>query len=558
MSRKHFQTGLTYYKEGEYQKALQQFTEALKHDGQNKYLILDSRSAVYMKLGDTKEALKDAKKTIEVAPDRWQGYARAARAFFDAKKLDASLTMVSLALDRLKEGETQRRASLYFLRSEVEAAKLETERRRRLFTDHMGKLPIELFSEIAKMVIQDNKTTPITLSHVSRHWRDVVHNLPQLWDNLILTRRRPMQKAKVWVERSKGKIKELSIRASAMEVPHWTGDSLETLAWDHLHVFKVQQWDAVAFLRYIGKLDALTNIEYFETDQPNSIPAFPFGKEEADTKLRHLTVISSSNNVITPLAVRSLATLTLHNVYAPSQNFVDVLKASPLLESITLQNVSFDFVPDQTLDLLYLKYLFLKALIPIAIYDVRFPALEVLRIESNHSAGVSQLLERLAATRPTHLTELALCSCLCSPEPVVALLRISTNLQRLEITNISRLASLAIEALAETYSPPANSSTDSATLQRASPICPKLAHVDFSRCPDVQTGPLVRLIKSHRSTDIERIVGGEERIPSPWSEILSLKIDECPQVDSAWLPWLRQRVPSVSCVYMKKNAKYRA
>ncbi|KAH9480640.1 hypothetical protein JR316_0007240 [Psilocybe cubensis] len=248
MSRKHFQLGLSYYKKGDYQNALQQFTEALKHDGHNKYLILDSRSAVYLKLEDTKAALKDAKATIEAAPDRWQGYARAARVFFEAKKLDASLTMISGALDRLRPEETQRRESLHILRCEVEAAKLEVERRRRLSEDNMFKLPIELFSEIAKLAIQDNDTSPITLSHVSKNWRNVVVHLPQLWGSLILTRRHPAKKAKLWIKRSKGKIKELSIRASVMEVPHWAGDCLDTLSWEYLRVFKVQQWDVTGHI----------------------------------------------------------------------------------------------------------------------------------------------------------------------------------------------------------------------------------------------------------------------------------------------------------------------
>jgi hypothetical protein len=75
----------------------------------------------------------------------------------------------------------------------------------------------------------------------------------------------------------------------------------------------------------------------------------------------------------------------------------------------------------------------------------------------------------------------------------------------------------------------------------------RLHSLNLSRS-NIGTGALVRLVKSKLGDKEE---GAEETVP-----ISSLVIDECPNVDAAWLPWLRKHVKLVSCVYMtKKQAK---
>ena len=85
--------------------------------GQNLYQLLDTRAAVHEKLGQYKDALKDAKKTIDIAPERWQGYARAARVFLQLNRVESAQKMITLALEKLKE--TERYASLLSLQAEI-------------------------------------------------------------------------------------------------------------------------------------------------------------------------------------------------------------------------------------------------------------------------------------------------------------------------------------------------------------------------------------------------------------------------------------------------------
>ncbi|KIM40866.1 hypothetical protein M413DRAFT_27991 [Hebeloma cylindrosporum] len=250
MSKQAFQKGLACYQTGDFQPALEEFNQAIARGGDNNYLILDSRAAVLMKLGKTKEALHDARRTIELAPDRWQGYARAARLFHVTRRYDASLKMVSLAMGKLKEEETARRTSLLSLQDDVRKAQDDLAKHRQRFMDHMQKLPIELFGEIARWLVENDHTASIPLSQVSKQWRTVVHNLPYLWNVLVLTKQRPKQKAKLWIERSNGRIQTLSIKSSAIDTPHWPDDSLRNLRWEHLRVLEVENWNPTLPLLY--------------------------------------------------------------------------------------------------------------------------------------------------------------------------------------------------------------------------------------------------------------------------------------------------------------------
>ncbi|KDR82922.1 hypothetical protein GALMADRAFT_263374 [Galerina marginata CBS 339.88] len=584
MSRKPFEEGLSCYKAGNYPEALQHFSKAIERGGPNCYNVLDSRAAVYLKIGDLKSALKDAKHTIDLAPDRWQGHARAARVFFRMKKFDRSRIMVKMAMDRLKDEETERRASLLSLKAEVDNAeaqveaegrqvKRDLERRRRLFADHMGSLPIEIFGEIGKLLARDNHSASIILSQVSKPWRAVVHNLPYLWDVLVLTRRRPRQKAKLWIQRSKGRIRELIIRSSVLDIPHWSGDSLDLLQWSYLRAFRVQNWDVVSFLESIGQLHSLSNLECHEIERPMG-KLLPFGgtssslSAEADDGSQPLRQLIITSAVLPagdqPIRVSNLTSLILQDVATDGGYLADLLEANPLLQHLTLKNIGYGNNTGDSKDaktsLPCLSVLEIKGLHPPFIYALSLPELQTLRVEyPTTSHNLNNLLRHLVATNTSHLTEITLRSCSCDSTSIIDLLRISPDLQHLEISNNSNQATLVVEALADFYT---SQTTTNLSPPATNPeiLCPNLTHVNFSKCPSVQTGPLVRMIKFRLpqlpSTEAQQ--QGEHAVHRPEAEkITSLVIDECHQVDPAWLNWFREKVGSVSCVYMKKKAKFR-
>jgi len=142
---------------------------------------------------------------------------------------------------------------------------------------------------------------------------------------------------------------------------------------------------------------------------------------------------------------------------------------------------------------------------------------------------------------------------------LIALLGISPNLQVLEVTNLVAGVASLIEALAAHHIPPSSSqfrfSEDE--LKPGPLLCPKLTHVNFSGCPEVQTGPLLRLIKSRlleNSPSSVSIIGEPAAVARRQvAKLESLIMDTCPNVAGEWLPQIRALVPHVSCRYMTKQ-----
>ena len=515
-----------------------------------------------MKLGKTKAALQDAKRTIDLAPERWQGYARAARLFLVTRRYDASLKMVSLALAKLKAEDTQRRSSLLSLEAEVRKAQDDLAKHRQRFTDHMEKLPIELFGEIARLLVEKDHTASIPLSQVSKHWRTVVHNIPSLWNVLVLSKLRPKQKAKLWIERSNGRIQELSIRSSAIDTPNWPDDSLRNLGWEYLRVLKVESWNPVPFLHSIGKSEALVNLErvVFHQVLRGLDPAsriYGLCKQEC---LRHLAISSMAADVKALVSrTGNLTSITFQDVTILEQDLFDLLEANPALESLTMETFQVATISRTNLALKNLTQLHIKQSLPDIIVSASLPALHTLRLDTT-TIPIHTFLANLVTSGSHHLNELVLRACRFRADSLINLLQHSTGLQVLEVSNVAGQCTAVIEALAASYSPP--SATDSSQNQTVDTpvLCPNLTQVNFSRCTEIQTGPLVRMIRSRLPLpdNSSMAEGGILERTRDVKRIDSLVIDGCPNVDSTWIAWFRENVRSVSCVYMLKKTKFRA
>ncbi|KAJ6559105.1 hypothetical protein DFH09DRAFT_1316868 [Mycena vulgaris] len=201
---------------------------ALLVGGDREYTVYDSRAALYERQGKSKNALQDVKNVIKLAPAHWQGYARASRLFLGVRKLDEATTMADMALSRLDPSDSKRRQKLNELKQEI----LE-HRRRQVY--HFGKLPVEIITVIFEMVVDLDWSQVLTIWSVSKHWHIIALNTPNLWSTLVLTHRHPVRHAQRWVKRSKGRVRELSLRST---LPRFTVN-LDGLHWDHLRLCKL-------------------------------------------------------------------------------------------------------------------------------------------------------------------------------------------------------------------------------------------------------------------------------------------------------------------------------
>ncbi|KAH9065263.1 hypothetical protein EDB87DRAFT_1555417 [Lactarius vividus] len=212
--KKFFAEGVEHFRCQDTDKTLESFDLAISLANDISYMLYDSRASTYEKQNRLKDALRDAKKTIDIAPKQWHGYFRSARLFAALGQTNTALEMCSLALERLSGGpkhEAHRR-ELTDLRENLEA----------LWPTKcpVSGMPVELLLTIFQF-----SRNPVTISHVCHQWREIALSQPTLWRSLVLAA--PAEKALLkvpeWNKRSRGQFEELSIRTSLATIfPVWS------------------------------------------------------------------------------------------------------------------------------------------------------------------------------------------------------------------------------------------------------------------------------------------------------------------------------------------------
>lgn len=439
--------------------------------------------------------------------------------------------MADMALGRIKAEDAKRRAELLKLKEDILSTHAEHIRRTQ---NHSAILPIELFTEVAQILVEEDQTSVLTLAHVCRHWRHVVCSNPSLWRSLVLGRSRPHAKAKLWLERSKGIIHELRVRAPAFERASWSGEGLETLQWEQLRVCAIANWDICRFLKQTGKINALVSLKQYEfdTEDRHIIPTRLF---EPTWPIQHLTLLGTDfPSYFAELCADHIKSLILRNIRV-AQNISLELHTS--LETLTLENIGVPVLKLPTeLQKLHRVELSRITSSTAKVLDIAMPDLRKLRIHSSPFC-LDTALASLRRQGSIHLTELTLQAVpLGDLRKLIEFLQANPSLETLELSRISNGALDVLEALATRVGPDPSSPKI---------LCPQLIHLNLSHCPDVGTGPLVRLVRSRN---------GDSSSPSPIQRIESLIVDGCGQIEAGWLEWFRQNVDRFSCIYVSKRA----
>ncbi|KAG6868975.1 hypothetical protein C0993_006497 [Termitomyces sp. T159_Od127] len=584
-----FNQGITSFKELCLDEALNHFSKASQTSssrrqvstdfqalkctgGDQQHVIYDSRAAVHEKLGMHKEALRDARAVIKLAPDQWQGYARAARLFLLASKFDASLSMADMALSRIKQSNTKRREEISRLKDDILRAQCAEAKLQRSMRNQFEKLPVELLGEVFRYALSDDPGTLIRVLRVCSYWRNVAWTTPALWDTLILTARFPVRKLSLWLNQSKGIIRELYVRADVTNHPEWPFSELANIAWDRVRVFSAVSWDVAQYIenRKLGK-DSLSCLEAFEMMEER------FCRRRASpglfSLLRNATLRSicfaksefSWKEISDNLA--SLTSLSIHSGSKDPQYLMQALEANPGLETVKILD-HFNYIcPGRSpLRLSYLTHLELMgSWAPSLLESLVVPNLYTLIIRAS-SFTLDLAFNRMIATEGSiRLTHLIIDRCSIDSNVINQLLQRAENLTHLQLNSLSKCANSVIENLAGSVFPKKDKTAPLDTI--GTPIiCPALTHIDVSQSQDVLTGPLIRLVKSRISaaaaiTAWEEShavnVDNEGTAPPPkCARIVSLIMDQCSQIDAAWLPWLRKNLQNVSCVYEPKQKSH--
>ncbi|KAG2345666.1 hypothetical protein BDR05DRAFT_930326 [Suillus weaverae] len=546
-----FQQGISNFKRNKHSEALAFFNEAISL-GCDSFIVYDSRAAVHEKLGNNKAALLDAKKVVDTAPDRWQGYARSARLFHALNKDEAAIKMIDLALERIKPDDAQRRQELNALKSQAtDAFKAADERRRARIAKtayHIGKLPVEIFAEIFSLVVAADHAQILKLSHVCKHWRGIAIKTPSLWQTLVVSKNRPIRKVRLWMERARTNISNLSFHHNISEMD-WPSILLElsSLSWCGLRSLAASGSlfsRLYELLHQLSKTEAISRLEHLDV---TGCPGFE--RFLPDFEDSHLDTLKVAN--FTPSMgrlwsrVHRLKTMTIEAGWV---EILPALRANQSLENLMLS----DLVPipmqsgdDDRAELSNLQCLKLFNIASVSMITrvVVAPNLQVLHLFSiGHSSDV---LEFARANPLRALRELRVGSCTTTASSLNIIIAGAPLLETLQISGIHGVVNDVLDFICGTH--PNDQHQD---------VCAFLKHVDLSSCGDLLTRNAYSLVKTRLRTDQPVTVDVGQ--PGCRVEIESLRLDGCPLMEAEMLPWFRSKVKVFSCVYMtKKEGKQR-
>ncbi|ESK90443.1 f-box domain protein [Moniliophthora roreri MCA 2997] len=525
--RNDFKSAVAAFKQGRLEESLKLMSQALENGGNQQHIVYDSRAAVYEKMGKIREALMDAKDAIRLAPARWQSYTRAARLFLQIRRFDEARRMLDIALTKIPSDDQQNRATLASLGDEIREA-------RRRFSCHLAALPVELLAELFQYLVDKDAVSILMICRVCRHWRNIALNTSSLWQTLVLTNKSPIRKCRTWIERSKGNILELQLRKTLLNVPDWKLNHLMGIQWDQLRVFHLEDLDFYPdeFLEATENLQLRPRLEELDVSDSGASPSRDILITRLGDTVQRLTLQKVCVTLPFQFASNSLVSLTLRDIPLHSMDAIyTVLENNPLLESLVLDTPLGAFLnpPPSKITLKHLHILESTGRTQMLFDYLNLPALR--RVCVKQTITIDPVLKCLLESGSRSMEELSIASCTLSNTLMIDLLRANPLLESITLNYLASTSQAIIEALA-------SSPLDAI-------LCPALKNVDISHCPDVTTGPLMRLVKSRRLS-VENGI-------SDVQPIVTIKADGCPGIEASFLPWFRERV-TFSCVYMTKKA----
>ncbi|KAF5360368.1 hypothetical protein D9756_004910 [Leucocoprinus leucothites] len=566
--KRSFEVGVTLFKAGKYSEALEEFNQAVAIGGENHFIVYDTRAAAHEALKNPKAALQDAKMTIKLAPQRWHGYTRAARLFQKTHKFEASLKMIELALSYVKPEDTKRREELLKLKVEVTEHQEAIAARERRMRNHMLKLPVEIYNEIFQYVMDEDYAQIITLLHVCGHWRRVVWGSPGLWYTLVLSKLRADRKADLWLERSHGRIRELHVLSdyNSRDLPG-RPSFLDKLDWSYLRVCRILSPNILRFFEPSTMFRELNSLEFDANHVDGPYSDF---NNYSSTGMKSLSLHRTCFQ-LGQLSIHfpSLSSLCLENcsVLAPENNILEFFRANPQIESFCFNATQIQgwpqiiFSPSDIENPPTLEGLTDLEIVtepwPSTILLLDLPSLRTMRLQSLASQQVSDHLHHWASRSPKFLTELSFDRVATSSSRIIEAVYACPTLEVLVLNALFGMSDTIINVLSgQPHIVPLPSEQS-----RLPCICPRLRHLDVSDCPDVLTSSIHALVKQRLALSAS-IEGDENAVDEESTQqkvqvnrLEVLKMDGCPMIDIKWIPWFREHVPYVSCVFASASKK---
>ncbi|KAH9080356.1 hypothetical protein EDB83DRAFT_2670650 [Lactarius deliciosus] len=492
--KKFLAEGIKHFRRKDIDGAIKSFNKAISLANDKSYVLYDSRASAYEKKNLSEDALRDAKKTIDIAPKQWHGYFRSARLFAALGQTNAALEMCSLALERLGGGPKHdaRRRELTNLCRLLEAPT----------KCPVSGMPVELLLTIFQL-----SRNPVVISHVCHQWREIALSQPTLWRSLVLAApaKKALLKVPEWYKRSCGRIEELVIRNSLATTIFPSSVDLRNPD------DRAKYAELLARLRQLD----LTQLKECHMEEVNVESFFSSLGDDTGYDHQHLETLSISLRAFSVIngecdwARLSTSMCRLTSFEYRMEYFISVfgqfhefLQANPGLEKLVVEAGL--IYPHHILDapasltLAHLRHLELIGDIPFRIKHGNFslPSLRILRMIKLRNAEVTlaELVED-EETSFAELVEFTASGCFLESHILTLVLFQAPKLKILNCTGS------AVNTVAESLTKPCMAllkdpaSEDPTLVPTKLPIlCPALSVLDLSQS-DVKTDPIMRMVK---------------------------------------------------------------
>ena len=498
--------------------------------------LFDSRAAAHEKLEDLKAALEDSRRVIDSAPHQWQGYARCARLFLRMKKPERAMKMVDYALERVKSSDTTRKETLLALKQEIVDFAAAVKRHISRTTYHFGNIPVEISHEIFSLLVNSDHALVVAVSGVCSTWRSVALTSPSLWSTLVLTKKYPAKKAKLWIRRSGGRILDLKFVEGCLSDPKLY-QSFQGLRWNTLRKLDTQVdiVDIIAPVRdQISQMDQLrvsdAGSAHTLLDLLHHIRTRNLDIRGERLQFRGIRQILPDCHTLSFHAPSPFHTSDIIHTFSDNKNLTSLsmsITGHPIMDITTTQ------LADTTLELPNLRQLDLRSNHWLLTLFCRATMPSLVNLSLSELGGIGDQLANFLTRHPTtSLTDLTISRCAAPHPQLTSLLRASPQLRTVVLEGISNINEV-VESMAIAQPGVAQELP-----------CPLLEKLNLSSCATLQSGPIVRLIR-------ERVKGGVVTIGT-------LLIDYCPLIEPEVRDWLSRNIPSFSCVYTrKKDARWK-
>lgn len=453
--------------------------------------------------------------------------------------------MADHALSHLRPEDVQRRAQLVELRDKAVTTQAAAEKQRLSQVAQtsylLGKLPVETLVEIFTILIDEDHTWAVKLSHVCGHWRRILINTPSAWQTLVLSREHPLRKAKLWKKRAHHRISRIRFAMAELDRAS-VFVQLQDLSWDGLSSLCSSARGFVELHRMLSGISlphtfsGLAELTLLDCMFPDVLSCCLSGP---NWKLKTLR-LGGCIYMMDEWWERIQQLRELHLDGSIDRFSLLVFTANPSLERLSLcsSTVPVDLNPDNSATPTSMSNL--KSIECRAVSDP-FDLLRAITAPSITHFSMSAAVmadEALLhiASRPS-LVELHITTCALSPSTLPTLLSSTPNLETLKVNVIHAVVNEMFQFLTP-------KTVDSL---HALP-CRALKHVDVSRCSDLTTSSVYAFVKT-RAQYASECVGSAEKC----AVVESLKLDGCPNIEPDMLPWFRSKVAQFSCVYGTKK-----